>query len=120
MLNIDIVPSFGKVAKAFKSIEFGKALQVAIKTMAFLVEREAKQVTPVDTGRLRASIGVDLGNLQARIAPNTDYAGFVHEGTKFMHARPYMKWGLEKAEPKFSDLMKGQVEAEIKTELNKI
>ena len=49
------------------------------------VQTRAKQLAPVDTGRLRSSIVVILGNergeLVCRIGTNVKYAPFQHEGT---------------------------------------
>ncbi len=73
------------------------ALDEAVKKSAFLVERESKIVTPVLTGRLRSSIFTTLKPLRATVQPKTDYALAVHEGTGRMRARPYMKWGLDRA-----------------------
>lgn len=58
-------------------------------------------VTPVDTGRLRASetYYLDPKPIPSFVAlrSNVDYAGFVHEGTVKMAARPFFKWAWERA-----------------------
>ena len=77
-----------------------EAISRTIRASAFYVEAEAKPVTPVDTGRLRASIGADkIEPFEAIISPHTDYAIFVHEGTRYMRKRPFMLWGSKKARP---------------------
>jgi len=115
MPNIDVrvTPSFKKVGDAFKLIKLGAALQRGITAFAYLIERESKKVTPVDTGRLRASIATDIGNLRAVIAPHTKYAVFVHEGTRYMKARPFMEWGASKAEQKKDKFITNEVKKEI-------
>lgn len=76
-----------------------KEISDAMRKSAFLVEAKAKPLTPVDTGRLRASIRPDyIRPLEAAIAPHTEYAIYVHEGTRYMKARPFMKWGVKAAE----------------------
>lgn len=108
-IQVTVNPSFQKVGGALKGAELDKAIHDILTDFAFTTERYAKQVTPVDTGRLRASIGtgfliasgIGRGGV-ARVAPHTDYAGFVHEGTRKMRARPFMKWGVEFAQAKFS------------------
>lgn len=102
-LSVKVTPPFEKVGKAIQSIKLGIAMQKGIEKLAFQVEKDAKKVTPVDTGRLRASIGVDIGNLYARIAPDTHYAIYVHEGTRYMRARPFMQIGAERATSKMGD-----------------
>ncbi len=88
-----------------------------IKELAFLIERDSKKVTPVDTGRLRASIGVTLKPMLAIVQPDTNYAFFVHEGTRYMMARPYMLWGAEAAVPGFDVKMAKELDAEIQKKI---
>lgn len=62
------------------------------------VEAEAKRLCPVDTNRLRSSIGhqliTDGGALSVRVGTNVDYALFVHEGTRPHIIRPRTKKAL--------------------------
>lgn len=91
----------------------------ALNKSALYIGREAKkEVTSgpnqaLDTGRLRASIiGGDFSGgsftqtssgfvsakplkLTAEVGPNVDYAIFVHEGTRFMRARPFLKTAVD-------------------------
>lgn len=72
-------------------------LRIASQKSAFKVEREAKLVTPVDTGRLRNSIATSLGigGISAIVQTNVFYAIFVHEGTRFMKGRPFMQQAVD-------------------------
>lgn len=54
------------------------------------IEKQAKNITPVDTGRLRASIKADVRGLEANIGTDVEYARFVHDGTYKMEARPFL------------------------------
>lgn len=78
-------------------------LRDASTKSAFLVERYAKLVTPVDTGRLRGSIATSLGikdkGLTSVVQTNVFYAIYVHEGTKRMRGRPFMQQGVDRATP---------------------
>ena len=56
-------------------------LNGAISRSALIVQRNARIESPVDTSRLRGSIGIALGPMSATIVPNAKYAVFVHEGT---------------------------------------
>lgn len=62
------------------------------------VERTAKRLAPVDTGRLRSSINtalaVDSRGLFARIGTNVDYALYVELGTLKQPAQPYLRPAL--------------------------
>lgn len=65
------------------------------------IDARAKQLCPVDTGRLRSSIrwqidGIGDGRtLTASISANTKYARFVHDGTRYMRARPFLLRALQ-------------------------
>lgn len=101
----ELINKFGYIPSKMRD-----ELDKAIKKSAYLVESFSKPVTPVKTGRLRASIRSEFKPLEARVGPHTDYAFFVHEGTRRMKPRPFMKWGAEKATSKilgvFQDAVK--------------
>lgn len=108
-ITVTIKPSFAAIGKAIGDANLNTEMHKIIQEFAFAVERYSKQVTPVDTGRLRSSIGTGFlisGGLTmggtARVAPHTDYAGWVHEGTRRMRGRPFMRHGVQFAEQKFS------------------
>jgi len=67
-----------------------KALDRAIQKSAFTIEDTSKRNTPVRTGYLRASHTTTFAPLQGVISPTADYAIYVHEGTRFMAARPFL------------------------------
>ena len=66
--------------------------QNAIKRGSFILIRDLKTggYVPVDTTKMKQSIRSDISQLKATIAPHTDYAIFVHEGTRFMEGRPFL------------------------------
>ncbi len=102
-IKVSFNPPLDRVGRAFGKIQIGKSLQEGIAKFGFSIEARAKEMTPVRTGRLRASIGTSIGNLEARIAPHVEYAGFVHEGTFKMRPRPFMLWGLSAAAREFDE-----------------
>lgn len=62
---------------------------------AIRVENAAKAKCPVDTGRLRASIGVaQQGDNSVIVQATADYAIYVHDGTRYMRARPFLRDAL--------------------------
>ena len=78
----------------------GKVIQKDLEKFAFLTEDASKKVSPVDTGHMMRSIFTDVGKLTASVGPHVFYAPFVHEGTRKMAARPFLKWGLKTASRK--------------------
>ncbi len=110
-----------------------KHINKAIKKSIFQVERESKIETPVDTGRLRASIGgggfrggsYPMGHgrvfedFYGEIGTDVEYARFVHFGTRFMRARPFLARGVETAQPQINRFFSQALE-EIGQEITKI
>lgn len=74
-----------------------KNLNVAIQKTVLTIDRKSKMNTPVDTGRLRASHYTQFSNLSGTIGTKTPYDVYVHEGTRFMGARPYLRNAVEKS-----------------------
>lgn len=64
-----------------------------------LVANAAKTLCPVDTGRLRASIGVSQQFTPAgavtTVGSNVEYSLYVELGTRRMRARPYLRPALQ-------------------------
>lgn len=65
------------------------------------VEAKAKELCPVDTGRLRASIS---GEVEVRdgipvgvVGSDVEYAPYVFNGTRYMAARPVLQQALDAA-----------------------
>lgn len=67
----------------------------------YKVEAQAKRDAPVDTGRLRASIKTEAftrdGLPGARVGSDVNYARWVHDGTRYMRARPFLLRALDAA-----------------------
>jgi len=72
-----------------------KNLNSAITRVAYKVGRDSRRFTPVDTGRLRSSTYEKIGNLRAVIGTKTSYDIYVHDGTRFMKARPFLANSVE-------------------------
>ena len=58
------------------------------------VEAAAKRRAPVDTGRLRSSIGTSLvegaDGVEVRVGTDVEYAPYVHDGTRYFRGRPFL------------------------------
>jgi HK97 gp10 family phage protein len=91
------IESGKELAKNFRNI--GKQVlteeEQAVFRAALIVERDAKLNCPVDTGRLRQSIGSrivegDENNIIAEVGTNVTYAPYVEYGSSKMAARPFL------------------------------
>jgi HK97 gp10 family phage protein len=67
-----------------------KELNIAIGQTVLSIGGESRRRTPVDTGRLRASTYERFANLRGEVGTDTVYDRFVHYGTRYMQARPYL------------------------------
>ena len=104
-LNVDV-----KIAKEYfgrVGSKMPKVMRRAVAKMAFLLEAAGKTAITsgwtraVLTGRLRGSIAAEVHDASALIGPETNYDVFVHGGTRFMNARPFMWVALEREQPFF-------------------
>lgn len=77
-----------------------RELNKAIKTSIFAIERDSKINTPVDTGRLRSSHQTMFSSLRGVLEPTAEYAIYVHEGTRYMRARPFLLRAVESNQDK--------------------
>lgn len=75
-----------------------KNLNRAITKAVLSIERNSRQNTPVLTGRLRASTYTMYGNLKGEVGTKTNYDIFVHEGTRYMRSRPYLRLAVQSNE----------------------
>lgn len=87
----------GRALKALLEGEDGP-VAAEIKRRTLQVERAAKRLAPVDTGRLRSSIthamARDSRGLFGIIGTNVSYAPFVELGTRHAAAQPFLRPAL--------------------------
>jgi len=93
----------GVSVTAAMNVEFNKRLEIA----ALTVERTAKQLCPVDTGRLRNSIVHEVVKRErkALVGTVTKYAPYVELGTRFMQQQPFLRPGLENNREKLKRIL---------------
>ena len=76
-----------------------------IKTACLLVERDAKKLCPVDTGRLRSSITHEIEGMTGYVGTNVEYARAVELGIE-QPPQPYLRPALHQNEKKILALFK--------------
>ena len=69
----------------------------AIKRSIYQINRETVPITPIDTGRLRMSIGESIGftPLRGKIGSNLSYARSQHEREDFRHNQGEAKFLIQ-------------------------
>lgn len=81
------------------------ALQKIIELAAMTIESEAKQLAPVDTGNLRASIGaLREGPNSWMVRAGAHYAIYVEMGTRYMAAQPFMRPAVERTRARIASI----------------
>lgn len=93
MANINItITNLRAIRSAFSAAPFlmAREMNLAIRRTVIAIGRRSRINTPVDTGRLRASTYENFSHLRGEVGTKTNYDYFVHEGTRFMRARPYL------------------------------
>lgn len=80
----------------------GAPMLAGMRQATLLVQRSARVNSPVDTGRLRASIAPEVTmqglNVQGIIGSNVVYAPFQELGTRYMQGKRYLGRALESNE----------------------
>jgi HK97 gp10 family phage protein len=98
-MNINIeIKNIAQIKSAFHRAPYlmTKNLSGAIRRVALKVQSESMKITPVQTGFLRRSHTTAFETpLRASVQPTANYAAFVHDGTKFMPARPFLANAVE-------------------------
>ena len=77
-----------------------------MKTACLIVERDAKKLCPVDTGRLRSSITHEIEGTKGYVGTNVEYARAVELGTSYQSPQPYLRPALHNNEKKILALFK--------------
>ena len=79
-------------------------LQKAIQRSILRIGARSRRNTPVRTGRLRASHYERFySGLKGEVGTNTSYDLFVHEGTRFMRGRPYLRMAVDQSQTDVDD-----------------
>ena len=108
------------VELATNSVEANREASEIVRGAAFLCERVAKQLAPVDTGTLEGSISVGRpggpkdsfmpGDLTAEVGPTAGYGYWVEYGnSRGARPQPYMLPASEQAGEWFVQTMARQV-----------
>lgn len=82
----------------FYQVDKKERVRTVVATFGLLIESDAKQNAPVDTGRLRASIHLVLrpDGLGGEVATNLSYAPAVELGYRNRRAQPFLYPAAEK------------------------
>jgi HK97 gp10 family phage protein len=86
-----------------------EAISNALEIIGGMAESYAKQLCPVDTGRLRNSITHQQEDENTvAIGTNVVYAPFVELGTRRMAAQPYLRPAIEEHKTDYQRVIEGE------------
>lgn len=90
-----------------------RAILTALEKIGLTAEGYAKQMAPVDTGRLRNSITHQVINDEkaAVIGTNVEYAPYVELGTSGQKAQPYLVPAAQNHIEQWRSILKGELES---------
>lgn len=125
MSNVKFIDNSEKV-----KAEVERQRDIALVEAAIAVQGNCIVRCPVDTGRLRGSIGYITGSGargggaetvqgepksgEAVIGTNVEYAAHVEYGTKFQPAQSYMRTGFDASRKTVDTIFKQRLKAEAK------
>lgn len=96
-ITITFNPTLDRLNRAFNRVNLGNDVSDELNKIATNVVRFGKQLAPVRTGLMRSRISqtgfATSSTLRALIQTGTDYSIYVHEGTRYMRARPFLETG---------------------------
>lgn len=109
----------GRVRRRIRELSAGMRTggQTAAAETAEAIRQRAKNLAPVDTGKLRDSIRTDkVGPDQYEVGPGdeVEYAMYVEYGTSRTPAQPYMRPAVEAERRQFTRRVARSVRAEIR------
>lgn len=98
-VNVDTTDFMAGLAREMRRLEVRS--EAGLRRLAIDVQNRARQLAPVDTGRLRSSIvhtpGRDSHGAFVDVGSNVVYAAFVEFGTSRGRAQPFLRPALAEA-----------------------
>lgn len=87
-----------------------QAITAALEVVGGTAERHVKEITPVDTGRLRNSIThAPVSSDTEMVGTGVEYSVYVEFGTSKMAAQPYLRPGVESHASEYADIIKSML-----------
>lgn len=89
-----------------------RAIASALEAVGIEAEGDAKELCPVDTGRLRNSIthAIDAGEKAVYIGTNVEYAPYIELGTSTRAAQPFLLPTAQNNADKYRDIARSMLE----------
>lgn len=89
--------------------EMKQKVTTALTRCGFEMERYAKENAPVDTGRLRNSIGNYVDDDTAYVGTNVEYAPYQEFGTSRQSGKAFLAPAIEDHIPQYRDIIEEEL-----------
>ena len=103
-----LVNNFDKANEKIK-----KSIDESLDKIGLLITAESQVRSPVDTGRLRASMTHEVSGLEVFIGTNVEYAPDVELGTSKQRAQPFLRDSFAASSSKVKSIIKKTLEDNI-------
>lgn len=91
-----------------------QASSEAIRKSILLVERDAVDGCPVDTGYLRLKMKQEqISEWEGKVSNNAEYASYVNYGTSFMAPQPFLTDALYSNRREIAEIFKRELERRV-------
>lgn len=114
--EFDFRPTIKKFENASKNA--GNIAEDIVKELGTIAFKSARQIVPVDTGRLKISIEQKFERRdlisEAEVGTDVPYAGYVEYGTSRQRAQPYMRPSLTQARRQAGPVVKAVINEYLK------
>lgn len=100
VITLQIKVDRGLLKKLDKAGDIAK-IQRIITRNGSEMKRSAMSSAPVDTGHLKRSINMNMGDYSVTVKASAEYASYVEYGTRYMSAQPFIRPSYYKQEKIF-------------------
>ena len=98
-------------AEALAGLDRG--IRRALEICGGKAEAYAKEICPVDTGRLRNSIAhAQVDARTEAVGTNVEYAPYVELGTRYQRAQPYLRPAVENHQDEYGTIIRSELAKE--------
>lgn len=91
MVKIEIDETLWKNSTQAVIETMKEACDMAVKETCEEIQKTAKELVPVKTGKLRDSIQIKVDKSQGTVYSDASYAEYVENGTRYMKAKPFLR-----------------------------
>lgn len=111
------VQNLNELIQKFWALQVDKTVVTSVKKTIIFLEGQSKRETPVDTWFLRNSYKTQFGSWgkTGQLINFRKYWVYVHEGTKYIKANPFITRAVEKSERQINIIWSTEINKMLQT-----